>query len=269
MSRNHPGYEIVPFPKVRRLVIDAARMGRRKNIIHGLIEVDVTGARQRLHDHKAQTGEALSFTAFIVTCLGQAVETTRTVHAFQNWRSQLVLFDDVDVNTIIEIEFEDQKFPLAHVIRAANKRTLRDIHDEIRGIQADPRRGTGSRSRQRALSVFLSLPFFVRQFLYRAVMLNPHWLKKSIGTVAVTALGMYGKGGGWGLPIPVYNLTVTLGGIAEKPGVVEGRIEIREYLSVTLSFNHDIVDGAPAARFAQQFKELIESGYGLPEAAAR
>jgi pyruvate/2-oxoglutarate dehydrogenase complex dihydrolipoamide acyltransferase (E2) component len=30
-----------------------------------------------------------------------------------------------------------------------------------------------------------------------------------------------------------------------------------------LSFDHDIVDGAPAARFAQHLKELLESGYGL------
>jgi len=44
---------------------------------------------------------------------------------------------------------------------------------------------------------------------------------------------------------------------------VEGRIEIREYLSVTISVDHDIVDGAPAARFTQQLRELIESGYEL------
>jgi len=63
--------------------------------------------------------------------------------------------------------------------------------------------------------------------------------------------------------MPNFTLTVTLGGIAEKPGVVDGRIEIREYLSMTLSFDHDIVDGAPAARFTHRLKELIESGYGL------
>ena len=45
--------------------------------------------------------------------------------------------------------------------------------------------------------------------------------------------------------------------------MVNGRIEIREYLCVTISFDHDVVDGAPAARFTRQFKELIERGYGL------
>ena len=60
-----------------------------------------------------------------------------------------------------------------------------------------------------------------------------------------------------------HSLQLTLGGIGEKPGVVEHRVEVREYLSVTISFDHDIIDGAPAARFIQRLKELIESGYGL------
>jgi len=51
-----------------------------------------------------------------------------------------------------------------------------------------------------------------------------------------------------------------LGGIAEKPGVAQGQIQIREVLSLTLTFDHDVVDGAPAARFASRLKELIESG---------
>ncbi len=33
----------------------------------------------------------------------------------------------------------------------------------------------------------------------------------------------------------------------------------------TLSFDHTIIDGAPAARFTQRLKELIEGGYGLYE----
>lgn len=45
--------------------------------------------------------------------------------------------------------------------------------------------------------------------------------------------------------------------------VVDGQIAIPEYLSLTISVDHDIIDGAPAARFAQRLKDLIESGYGL------
>ena len=39
---------------------------------------------------------------------------------------------------------------------------------------------------------------------------------------------------------------LTLGGISRRAAVVDGRIEPREILDVTLSFDHEIVDGAPA-----------------------
>jgi pyruvate/2-oxoglutarate dehydrogenase complex dihydrolipoamide acyltransferase (E2) component len=60
-------------------------------------------------------------------------------------------------------------------------------------------------------------------------------------------------------------MAMTVGGIGKKPGVVDGHIAIREYLSLTISFDHDIIDGAPAARFTQRLRELIESRSGLPD----
>ena len=75
---------------------------------------------------------------------------------------------------------------------------------------------------------------------------------------------MFGKGLGWGIPSPTpHSLFLTLGGISQKTGVVEEHIALRDSLSLTVSFDHDIIDGAPAARFTQRLKELIESGYGL------
>jgi hypothetical protein len=46
---------------------------------------------------------------------------------------------------------------------------------------------------------------------------------------------------------------------------MEERIEPREILNLTVMFDHQVVDGAPAARFARRLVELIESGYGLGE----
>ena len=111
--------------------------------------------------------------------------------------------------------------------------------------------------------MFALLPGFVRVLAQSAVLKSPRQRKAFHGTVMMTAVGMFGKRGGWGIPLGHLTLIVTLGGISEKPGVINGRIEIREYLSVTVSFDHDIIDGAPAARFAQRFTELIEDGYGL------
>jgi pyruvate/2-oxoglutarate dehydrogenase complex dihydrolipoamide acyltransferase (E2) component len=87
------------------------------------------------------------------------------------------------------------------------------------------------------------------------------------GTVGVTAVGMFGEGhSGWGIFPMTQALALVVGSIAWKPAVVEERIVPREILHLTVTFDHDIVDGAPAARFTRRLLELIESAYGLDEA---
>jgi pyruvate/2-oxoglutarate dehydrogenase complex dihydrolipoamide acyltransferase (E2) component len=258
---NHPAsYTTVPFPAARQLIVEAGRMGSRRPLIHGLLEVDVTQARTVLRDHKARTGESLSFTAFIVKCLAQAIDQDRRVQAYRDWRNRLIIFDDVDVVTLIEAERGGVAIP--HIIRAANGKSFRAIHDEIRAVQTRP-----ARSEQRSsLTMRLAphLPSFVRQIFYRWLLKSPQRLKRYSGTCLVTSVGMFGQGSGWGFGfLPMHTLGLTVGGIAQKPGVIEGRIDIREYLALTITFDHDVVDGAPAARFAQRLKELLESGYGV------
>jgi len=261
MGKKQKNFTAVPFPRTRTIVVDALRMGHKKHTIHGLIEVDVTKIRQYLHEHQEKTGEKLSFTAFIASCLGKAVSENKYLHAYRNWRNQLILFDEVDISTIIEIELEGHKFPLAHVIRAANKRSFRSIHNEIREIQNNPRQDIDPKSKKWPMLIFMSLPGFIRMALYKTMLKSPHLVKKSIGTISLTAIGMFGQGGGWAIPMPVYNLSVALGGIAERLVMVNEKIETHEFLSLTVSFDHDIIDGAPATRFANRLKELIESGY--------
>jgi hypothetical protein len=78
-------YEVKPFPLSRRLIIDSDRAARRRHSILGWVEVDVTGARRRLRDHKEQTGESLSFTAFVIACLSKAVDQNRYLHAWRDF----------------------------------------------------------------------------------------------------------------------------------------------------------------------------------------
>jgi hypothetical protein len=89
------------------------------------------------------------------------------------------------------------------------------------------------------------------------------------GVVAVTAVGMFGGGPLWAVPLSAATVAVAVGGIAARPVMVEGHLEEREHLCLTLSFDHDIVDGAPAARFTKRFSELLASGDVLREEIAR
>ena len=258
------GFAVRPFPLSRRLVLDAMHAGSRKHMIHGLVEYDVTEPRRLLREYKARTGESLSFTAFVLHCVGAAVAEDKMVHACRDWRGRLVLFDDVDVNTIIEIELEGRRFPLAYVVRAVNRRSVRELHDEIRHVQQNPDRSHGEQTLS-LMRWYVRIPGFLRGLVYRILPLNPHWLKRIGGTASVTAVGMFGEGGGWGIPISLYTLNLTLGGIATKPAVVDGQIVPRELLSVTLSFDHDVVDGAPAARFVERLRRMVEGAEGLEE----
>jgi len=82
----------------------------------------------------------------------------------------------------------------------------------------------------------------------------------------VTAVGMFGSGGGWAITMPNFTLNVGVGGITKKPGAHEGQIAIREYLGLTVSIDHDVVDGAPAARFVESFRSRLSRAEGVKEA---
>jgi hypothetical protein len=187
------------------------------------------------------------------------VDEHKAVQAFRQGSKRLIPFEEVDVYTLIERDVAGQKQIMPSIIRAANRKTLREIHHEIRAAQVqDVAKVLKWLQFQPA---FLFRPFFwVFSWIGRRY---PQVWKKFVGTVGITAVGMFGKGAGWGIPPALPTLMMTVGGIGEKPGVVDGHIAIRDYLSLTISFDHDIIDGAPAARFTERLKELIESGYGL------
>jgi pyruvate/2-oxoglutarate dehydrogenase complex dihydrolipoamide acyltransferase (E2) component len=266
-----PGFEVVPFAPAQRQGVDWLGLMQRQHTVHALLEVDVTDARQAIRDYRARTGQALSFTAFIVACLARAIDDDRRLHALRKGRSALVLFDEVDVTVLVETDVDDAKVPMPHIVRAANRRTAAEITHLIRDAQAGDAPYAASR---RWLPLWFLVPAPIRQFVWARILADPRRRKRLTGTVAVTAVGMFGQGIGWAIPLTNYPLCLSVGGIARRPAVVRGeagpggraeRIEVREQLALTMSFDHDLINGAPAARFAKRLKELIESGAGLVE----
>jgi pyruvate/2-oxoglutarate dehydrogenase complex dihydrolipoamide acyltransferase (E2) component len=221
--------------------------------------LDVTDARRALH-HVGPGPAPLSFTAWLLHCVAAAVDADRIVHAYRR-RNRLVLFTDVDVNTQIEAELQGQKVVKSIIVRAANRKTVQQITGEIRAAQLEE---PGDERRYRGTAAFVRVPTFLRQLGWRAVMANPRWFKRFGGTVGLSSVGMFGAGGGWGIVMTPPTLMVVIGGISRQPRLVDGELRDREFLHVTLSFDHDVVDGGPAARFSARLTDLVESGYGLP-----
>jgi pyruvate/2-oxoglutarate dehydrogenase complex dihydrolipoamide acyltransferase (E2) component len=119
MKQHNDHYQVIPFPKMRRLEAVMFRTVRRRPMMHGLLEVDVTRARAYLRAHKANTGEALSFTGFIITCLAKAVDEHKAVQAIRKGRKHLIFFEDVDVLTYIERDVAGQKHIRPCIIRVS------------------------------------------------------------------------------------------------------------------------------------------------------
>jgi len=121
----------------------------------------------------------------------------------------------------------------------------------------------GEHNIKNKVNSYLSLPKFLRRFLIKKRLKDPIKVKRLMGTIIVTSVGMFGKLHGWPIPTTNHPLAFGIGGITKKPGVINDKIEIREYLTMTVLFNHDVVDGAPATRFISRLGELVESGFGL------
>jgi pyruvate/2-oxoglutarate dehydrogenase complex dihydrolipoamide acyltransferase (E2) component len=264
MPKHHEA-TVIPYTKLRRVLAIMYPSVQRKPMIHGLFDVDVTKARAYFREKKAATGQTLSFTAFLIGCLARAVAEEPSVQACRKGRRQLIIYDAVDVAIPIEREVGEQKQLIVFIVRSANAKSFFEIHREIRAAQTLPIETVWEGF---TLGVRLQmLPMIVIRIIWGVftwmLQAYPSLLKRYRGTVGITSVGMFGNGSGWGIPINDHTLDVTVGGIAEKLMVIDGQIAMRESLSVTLSFNHALIDGAPAARFAGRLKELIENGYGL------
>ncbi len=129
-----PRFETEPFPPSRRFIIDACEAGRKRHTIHLFAEFDITCPRALIRGYKEKTGIRLSFTGFLVACVGRAVAGDRRCHAYRKG-SRLLLFDDVDIGTLVEHTVEGRPLATLHVVRAADKKTVLEIHDDIRAAQ--------------------------------------------------------------------------------------------------------------------------------------
>src|SRR6266700_6303432 len=192
MKRKHADYKIAPYPKFRRFEAIMLRSLQCVPMIHGWIEVDVTRARAFMGEHKAKTVETLSFTAFIIACLAKAVDENKSVQAYRKGRNQLILFEDVDVNTQIEREMDGQKPAIPYTVRAANRKTFREIHHEIRAAQVQD---VSKAAEGMGFKAFQFLPTFLFRIgwwvLWRIGRTHPQVWTKYMGTVGITAVGMF------------------------------------------------------------------------------
>jgi pyruvate dehydrogenase E2 component (dihydrolipoyllysine-residue acetyltransferase) len=78
------------------------------------------------------------------------------------------------------------------------------------------------------------------------------------GTFTISNLGMFRVEQFMAVLNPPQAAIVAVGATEEKPVAVDGEVVVRPMLTLTATFDHRAVDGAPAANFLQTAKELLE-----------
>jgi pyruvate dehydrogenase E2 component (dihydrolipoamide acetyltransferase) len=95
----------------------------------------------------------------------------------------------------------------------------------------------------------------------RAMRLRPDEMQGS--TFTVTNLGMFEIDAFTPILNPPEAAILGMGRVHRRPAAVDDRVEIRPAMALSLTFDHRVVDGAPAAQFLQRIKHLLEHPYLL------
>jgi pyruvate dehydrogenase E2 component (dihydrolipoamide acetyltransferase) len=165
----------------------------------------------------------VSYTTIIVKAVAKALTEAPLLNATLDG-DNVKIFEDVNVGVAVATE----NGLVVPVVRNADQKTLKEIDGEVVELTGKAKEARLSKE------------------------------DVSGGTFTVTNLGMYGVD----FFIPIINLgeaaILAVGRIAEKPVAIEGRVEVRPIMMMSLAYDHRIVDGAPAAQFLRSVKEKME-----------
>ena len=186
--------------------------------------------RQQINDFAATDPEPVkvSFDALIVKAVALALTRMPEINvSFADDR--LIMKKQINIGVAVSLE----QGLIVPVIRNANQRGILDIARDIRRLAEAARTGK----------------------------LRPE--DYSGGTFTISNLGMYDVESFTAVINQPEAAILAIGSIIPTPAVVDGQVMVRDRMHVTLSADHRAIDGAPAARFLQQLKHLLEEPFGL------
>jgi len=166
----------------------------------------------------------VSYTDVLVKAIAEALREHPIMNSTLEG-DQIKIFEDVNVGVAVATE----KGLVVPVIHKADQKSLIEIASATKELVEKARQGKLSRK------------------------------ELTGGTFTVTNLGMYGVD----VFIPIINppeaAILGVGRVTEKPVMVNNEVKTRLFMQLSLSFDHRIVDGAPAAQFLQKVKQLLEN----------
>lgn len=230
-----PPLRTIPFIGMRQVIAE-----RMTESLHTMAQVTITTEADatelvRLREQiKAEfepstgSGHSLTYTDLVVKAAAKALRDHPLLNATLVGE-EIQLLEEIHIGVAVALE----EGLIVPVVRDADKKTLQEIAQETRRLAQAAREGT--------LTVD----------------------EVTGGTFTVTNLGMYGVDISTPIINPPEAAILGVGRIVEKPAIHEGQIVKRSLMQLSLTFDHRIVDGAPAAEFLWTIKGLLESPYQL------
>jgi pyruvate dehydrogenase E2 component (dihydrolipoamide acetyltransferase) len=220
------GYEDVELSQIRKTIARrlVASLGP---IPHFFLttEVDMERAAIAREELNAlEAGPRISFNDIILKVVAQALVQHRACNAW--WMDDRIrYFDDVHLSMAVAVE----DGLITPVIRNAHRKSLREIATESRAL--------AERARERRLT--------------------PE--EYTGGTFSVSNLGMFDIDQFTAVINPPEAGIIAVGSIVERPVLVDGELEARRRMRLTMSCDHRVIDGATGAQFLQTVKRMLEN----------
>lgn len=237
-------------------------LGQGHNM-HALVEFDVTDTRKHLRDLR-KSGVNISFFSYLLFVIAKVLEENKELNLIRKGK-RIYYFDEIDIDVPIEVRQNGIVVPRKYVVKDASRKTAEAISLEIEKAKTDNTEsgtlGEDDKWAQQWVRAMSFLPKWLFMFVSRRLSNNPFFIKKRFGTTYVTSVSGFSDSPGFAVPFiagQTRPLAFTIGNISRKPGIVGQEIKIREFLSMTVTINHDLVDGAPAARIVNSLKKRIE-----------
>jgi hypothetical protein len=255
-------YTVVDPSLFRALSMEGFDAMASGHVMTGLVEVDVTDLRRELRRLRRE-GRKATFFAAVVHAVAKTLAEFPQFNSMR-WGRRIVTFHGVDVNVPVERASGGEAVVDSLVVRGAEALSVDEIAARIEEFKLSAEGGVkGVVKGAPILKLILGLPRFLRLSMMRRLSRSPARVRESFGTTMVTSVPLTGDFAGWVMP-PAFGsraANFALGSIVPKPAACGGEVRLREILHLTIVLNHDLIDGAPAARFASALVRNIGAAW--------
>ena len=248
-----------PFPPARRGTWTFLHSGARRTChVHLLADVDAG----RMRRAREESGGRLSYVSLVVKAAADVVAgypEARSVLRGSSWRPRLAELADVDVKVLFDKVSDGRRCVVSGVVPAAQRLTPAQVQDVV---DVHKNAGLGEPGPYRQALRLQRLPVPLSRLLFRAAMRDPVRRSALQGTFSVTSVGHEPVRAI--LPMIYGTLGFGMGRIADAAVVRDGRVCVAPQFTLSLAFDHRVVDGALAAEVLGRVKERLE-GLGGPD----